>query len=264
MARSSKTTDKGKAAKLKVAEAMQEDTYKGIVRIDSEVLKALGIRPGAPVIIESKDGASVALADRAMPSDLGLAIVRMDGQMRRNVKTGIGEYVFVKAADIKEAKRVVIAPAQKGVMVRGHPSAFRRSLLGRAVMKGDLISMGGAQSRRQTLADSPFGDIFNMFGEDMLSGFGSFGLSRIKFIVVNTAPATAVLITQNTELEVKPEAVKLKDETIQDITYEDIGGLKEEITKVREMIEIPLKQPAVFERLGVQPPKGVLLRGESR
>jgi len=261
MAIGSKTTDKVKAAKLKVAEAMQEDTYKGIVRIDSQVLKELGIRPGAVVKIEGKDRASVALVDRALPSDLGLPIIRMDGLIRRNAGASIGEYAFVKAADAKEAKRVVLAPARKGVIVQGHPTTFKRSLLGRPVMKGDIISLGGARARRRTLSGSPFEDIFNMFGEDLAGGFGGFGIGGLKFVVVSTNPSDCVLITQNTEVEVKAQAVKIKEERIPDIAYEDIGGLETEITKVREMIEIPLKQPEVFERLGVQPPKGVLLRG---
>jgi len=251
-------TPKEKVAKLKVGEAMQEDTYKGIVRVDSQILKELGIRAGSVVIIEGKDKASVALVDRALPSDLGLPIIRMDGLIRRNSGTSIGEYAFVRAADVKEAKTVTIAPARKGVIIQGHPMTFQKSLLGRPVMKGDIISMGGARARRRTMSGSPFEDIFNMFGEDLMSGFGVGGL---KFAIVNTSPAGAVLITQNTEIEVKSQAVAMKDEHIPDITYEDIGGLKEEIIKVREMIEIPLKHPEVFERLGVQPPKGVLLRG---
>jgi len=250
-----------KAAKLKVAEAMQEDTYKGIVRVDSHVLKELGIRPGAVVKIEGQGRASVALVDRALPSDLGLPIVRMDGLIRRNAGTSIGEYAFVKAADVKEAKSVVLAPARKGVIVQGHPMTFKKSLLGRPVMKGDVIGLGGARARQRTLSGSPFENIFNMFGEDLMSGFGGFGLGGLKFVVVNTNPADAVLITQNTEIEVKAQAVKVQENHIPDITYEDIGGLEGEIIKVREMIEIPLKQPEVFERLGVQPPKGVLLRG---
>ncbi len=252
---------KGKIAKLKVAEAMQEDTYKGIVRVDSQVLKELGIRPGAIVKIEGQGRASVALVDRALPSDLGLAIVRMDGLIRRNAGASIGEFAFVRPANVKEAKSVVLAPARKGVIIQGHPMTFKKSLLGRPVMKGDVIGLGGARARRRTLSGSPFEDIFNMFGEDLAGGFGGFGLGGIKFVVVNTSPADAVLITQNTSIEVKPQAVKIKDEQIPDITYEDIGGLEGEIIKVREMIEIPLKQPEVFERLGVQPPKGVLLRG---
>ena len=252
---------KEKVAKLKVAEAMQEDTYKGIVRVDSGILKELGIRAGSVVKIESKDRASVALVDRALPSDLGLPIVRMDGLIRRNAGASIGEYAFVKAADVKEAKTVTIAPARKGIVVQGHPMTFQKSLLGRPVMKGDVISMGGARARRRTLSGSPFEDIFNMFGEDLMSGFGGFGIGGLKFVIVNTNPTGAVLITQNTQIDVKSQAVAMKDEHIPDITYEDIGGLKEEIVKVREMIEIPLKHPEVFERLGVQPPKGVLLRG---
>ncbi len=247
-----------KEIRLKVAEAAQDDVNKGIVRIDSQLMKKVGIQAGSIVEIEG-ERKTVAIVDRAFPADVGLSIIRMDGLTRRNAKTSIGEFIKIKKAEVKPAKTITIAPAQKGLMVQAHPSTFQRALLGRAIVKGDVISLGGARRRQRTFSGSPFEEIFNMMSEDM--GFSGLGFSDIKFVVVSTNPKEAVLITEDTRIDVRSEAVELKEERIPDVTYEDIGGLDEEIKKIREMIEIPLKHPEIFDRLGVQPPKGVLLFG---
>lgn len=243
--------------KVKVAEAFQDDVNKGVVRIDSRFLKEGNIKPGDIVEIEG-ESKTVAIVDRAYPGDIGLDIIRMDGIIRRNSKTGLGEVVIVRKADVKEAKKVVIAPARKGIMIKAPPELFTRGLLGRAVVKGDIISLGGAKRRRSVMMESPFfNDVFNMLDEGMVG----FGFSDIKFLVVETNPKQAVLITENTEISLNPEAVELKEDKLPEVSYEDVGGLDEEIKKVREMVELPLKHPEIFERLGIEPPKGVLLHG---
>ena len=182
----------------------------------------------------------------------------MDGILRRNAKTGIGEVVKVRKCEIKEAKLVTIAPAQKGVMVQADPEVFKRGLLGRAVIKGDIVALGGARSRRRTMSGSPFEDIFDVFEQGFM---GNFGFGGLKFIVADANPKQAVIITETTEIRVNPKAVEITEELVPDVTYEDIGGLSEEIKKIREMVELPLKHPEIFERLGIEPPKGVLLHG---
>jgi transitional endoplasmic reticulum ATPase len=246
-----------KSLKLKVAEAIQDDVNKGIVRVDSSFMHQIGVRPGDIVQIKG-ERETVGIVDRAYPGDIGLNIIRMDGIIRRNSKTGIGEIVEVTKADIKEAKKVTIAPAQKGVVVRASPNIFKQGLLGRAVSKGDIVSLGGTKRRRTTMSESPFfNDIFSM-SNDNVSGFG---FTDLKFIVASSDPKGAVVITEQTEVTFNPEAVELKEERVLEVTYEDIGGLDEEIKKIREMVELPLKHPEVFEKLGVEPPKGVLLHG---
>ncbi len=246
-----------KRIKLKVAEAIQDDVNKGIVRIDSNFMHELGIRPGDIVEING-ERMTVGIADRAYPSDIGVNIIRMDGILRRNAKTGIGEVVLVKKALVKEAKRVTIAPAQKGIIIRASPAIFKQGLLGRAVMKGDIVSLGGTNRRRSTMSTSPFfHDIFSMLDE----GMPGYGFSDIKFIVVDTDPKQAVVISDLTDVRFNPEAVEFEEEKVLEVTYEDIGGLTDEIKKIREMVELPLKHPEIFERLGIEPPKGVLLHG---
>ena len=247
-----------KQIKLRVAEAIQDDVNKGIVRIDSSFMHQIDVRPGDIVEING-ERATVGIADRAYPGDIGLNIIRLDGLLRRNARTSIGELVVVKKADVKEAKKITIAPARKGVMIRASPMIFKQGLLGRAVKKGDVVSLGGTRKRRSTMSSSPFFDeVFNMLDENMVG----FGLGDLRFIVAKSEPDEAVIITENTEVAFNPEA-ELEDEekALPEVTYEDIGGLEEEVKKVREMVELPLKYPEIFERLGIEPPKGVLLHG---
>ncbi|HLD02780.1 MAG TPA: CDC48 family AAA ATPase, partial [Candidatus Nanoarchaeia archaeon] len=246
-----------KELKLKVAEAIQDDVNKGIVRIDSSFLSELGVKPGDIIELEG-ERKTVAIADRAYPGDIGLNIVRMDGIIRKNSKTGIGEMVVVRKSDVKEGKKVIIAPARKGIVIRASPEIFKQGLLGRALTKGDIVSLGGTRRRRSTMMESPFfEDVFNILDESMMG----FGFSDIKFIVVDTNPKQAVIITEHTEVVFNPEAVEVKEELVPEVSYEDIGGLDDEIKKIREMVELPLKHPEIFERLGIEAPKGVLLHG---
>jgi transitional endoplasmic reticulum ATPase len=246
-----------KEAQLKVMEALQEEAYKGIVRMDTHTMNLIGARPGDVVEIEGSR-VTVGVVDRAYPSDVGQSIIRMDGILRRNAKTGIGETVKVRQAEVKEAQTLTIAPAQKGIMVQAHPDVFKRGLLGRALVKGDIVALGGTRRRRRTMADSPFfEDIFNF--EDTL--FDNFGFSSLKFIVVESNPKQPVIITETTEIKVSPKAVEVVEDSIPEVTYEDIGGLKEEIKKIREMVELPLRHPEIFKQLGIEPPAGVLLHG---
>ncbi len=244
---------------LNVVEALQDDVYKGIARIDSGIMKQLGINRGD--VIKIKGGReTVAIADRAYPSDVGEKIIRIDGILRKNAKTGLGDIVKISKVNVKEAKKIIIAPAQKGIRVQADSNSLRRGLLGRTIVKGDIVILGGVQ-RRQDLLSEMFGDNFeespfgNVFGN--LGG----GITQIKFVVVNSNPSQPVIITENTEITLNSKAVEITEENIPGINYEDIGGLEEEIKKIREMVEIPIKHPEIFQKLGIEPPKGVLLHG---
>ena len=185
-----------KKSKLKVAEAIQDDVHKGIVRIDTNFMKEMGVRPGD--IVSMKGGKeTVAIVDRAYPGDIGLNIIRMDGLIRRNAKTGIGEYVALEKAEVKEAQKITIAPARAGIVVKASPNIFKQGLLGRAVVKGDILSLGGTRRRRRTMSSSPFfDDVFSMLDENLMS----FGFGDLKFVVIATNPKDAVVITENTEI----------------------------------------------------------------
>jgi transitional endoplasmic reticulum ATPase len=252
-----KKEDSTNSARLKVAEAIQDDVNKGIVRIDSNFMQQVSVKSGDIVEIEG-ERKTVAIIDRAYPGDIGLNIIRMDGIVRRNAKTGIGELVKISKAEVKEAKKITIAPAKKGVVIKASPNIFKQGLLGRAVTKGDIVSLGGTSRRRTTMSHSRFfEDVFGMLDEDVMG----FGFGDIKFIVADINPNQPVIITESTEIIFNPEAVEVTEEAILEVTYEDLGGLEDEIQKVREMVELPLKHPEIFERLGIDPPKGILLHG---
>ena len=251
-----------KTVQLKVVEALQDDAYKGIARIDSEIMRSLEIRRGDVILIKG-NRQTVAIADRAYPADVGEGIIRIDGIIRRNSKTGIGDVVLISKTDVKESKKIMIAPAQKGIMIQADSESLKRGLLGRSIVKGDIVVLGGVQRRRDLMSEE-FGDFNDVFG-DFLGGMGfgnlGGGITQIKFLVINTTPNQPVIITENTEVVLNPKAVEVSDEKIPELTYEDIGGLSDEIKKIREMVEIPLKHPEIFEKLGIEPPKGVLLYG---
>jgi transitional endoplasmic reticulum ATPase len=251
-----------KKVQLKVMEALQDDAYKGIARIDYEIMKSLDVKRGDVILIKG-NRETVAIADRAYPADVGEGTIRIDGIIRRNAKSGIGDVVSISKAEVKEAKKVMIAPAQKNIMVQGDSESLKRGLLGRAVLKGDVVVLGGVQRRRDLMSEE-FGDLNDIFGDFFGGmGFGNLGggITQIKFLVVNSNPNQPCYISENTEVTLNPKAVEVSDETIPELNYEDIGGLSEEIKKIREMVEIPMKHPEIFEKLGIEPPKGVLLHG---
>jgi transitional endoplasmic reticulum ATPase len=251
---------KEKGIRLKVVESLQDDVYKGVARIDSQVMRELGLVRGDIItIVGGRE--TMAIVDRAYPADVGENIIRIDGLIRKNAKVGVGENVVVRKAVAKPAAKVTIAPVQHGIMVQADPEMLKNGLLGRPVMKGDVISLGGLNRRRDMMGGDDFPDIFgdlqNLFG--MHGGFP--GFQQIKFAVVSTSPNQPCFINEDTEITLSPKAVEISEESIPEIAYEDIGGLKEEIKKIREMVELPLKHPELFEKLGIEPPKGVLLYG---
>ncbi len=245
--------------KLKVVEALQDDAYKGIARIDTGIMRQLGLKRGDVISINGQKE-TVAIVDRAYPADIGEKIIRIDGIIRKNARTGIGEIVDIKKTEIKEAKKITMAPSQKGIMVKADPEVLKQGLLGRALVKGDIVVLGGTARRKDIMSDMMsemgLGDIFPELNE----GFGISGF-QTKFIIASTQPTQPCIITENTEVTLNPKAIEISEEKMPDVSYEDIGGLEDEIKKVREMVELPLKHPEIFDKLGIEPPKGVLLHG---
>ena len=244
----------GNDSKLKVGELTERGDFgRGIARISAKDMKKLEINEGDAIEIEGKRK-TVALAVRAYPADVGLDVIRMDGLMRRNCGASISEVVKVRKAAAQEAKIITIAPARKGIVIHMSGDLMKRNLLMRPVSTGDIIIPNPVVRSRR---DNFFEDFFGMDFEFMFTPFG-----EEKFVVVSTDPKGPVRITKNTEVELLPQATEvLEEKTIPDVTYEDLGGLHEEVKLVREMIELPLKHPELFERLGIEPPKGVLLHG---
>ncbi|MFH1396727.1 MAG: CDC48 family AAA ATPase [archaeon] len=253
------TDKKSSEIKLKVMEAVQDDVNRGIIKIDSNFLKQINVNPGDVVeVIGARKTASI--AERAYPGDIGLNIVRMDGNTRTNAKTSVGELVSIQKVEVEIAKKVLIAPTNKQVVLRASPHLFKLGLSGKALMKGDLVSLGRSKTPKmdQPVGSSSVNDIFTAMEER----FSGMGLGDLKFMVVDTEPKNKIVVVdKDTEVELSSRAVELKEEVAIGVNYEDIGGLGEEIKNVREMIELPLRHPEVFEKLGIEAPKGVLLFG---
>lgn len=242
---------------LRVAEALQQDVGKGIIRMDKELLSKMNVAPGDIVEIIGKRTTG-AIVGQAYPADVGLEIVRMDGLTRSNAGTSIGEMVTVRRIKIRVAKKVVLAPATKGLRIMASGDIIKRNILGRAVTRGDILSLISPRRTRETFKEFPASEkIFREFFESTTP----FSLGEIKFAIVSTNPAGIVRINDETEVEVRPESVEIIEKKVPDVTYDDVGGLKQEISKVREMIELPLRHPEIFDRLGIDPPRGVLLHG---
>ena len=244
--------------RLKVGElTAREEAGRGIARLDTKSMSKIGIKEGDIIEIEGKKK-TACIAVRAYPADVGLNIIRIDGITRRNAGTALGEYVKVRKAEVKEAKKVVIAPAEKGVIVHYSSNLMKQNLFMRPVVKGDIIVPSPAMRRRgNSLLEDFFGLDFEEFFIPTFPG-------DTRFVVVKTEPDGIVQITDLTELEILPQlpsSLKLEEKAIPTVTYEDIGGMRDVVKKVREMIELPLRHPELFERLGIEPPKGVLLYG---
>ncbi len=240
--------------RLKVAEADQRDVGKGIVRIDEKFRNALGINIFDVVEIKGERATS-AVVGRSYPQDEGLDVIRMDGLIRTNAKTSLGEFVEVTKAEWKEAKKITLAPVTQNIHIYAPSESLRAIFRNRTVSKGDIISTTSVRKPRESYGNEV---MFEHAFQDFFGG--SFGLGEIKLHVVSTAPAGIVKITDITELELLPEAVAPPQE-IPEVMYEDLGGIKPALTRIREIIELPLRHPELFNRLGIDAPKGVLLHG---
>ena len=225
------------AVTLKVARAHhQSEVGLGRARIDGDTRKTLNIDVGEIIEIIGKKR-TAAKVFRAAHEDEGKSIIRIDGMIRGNAGVSIGEKVAVKKADANSAKKVIVAPKiPHGKRVRfgqGVEGLFKKGLLNRAVVKGDEIIIPNIA---------------------LMGGF-------LPFVVASTTPNGIVQIGDFTELSVRTEPIEVTELTRPSVTYEDVGGLEGELLRIREMIELPLKHPEIFSRLGIDPPKGILLYG---
>ena len=220
---------------LKVSEAFQQDVGYGRARIDHQTRIDLDLSVGDVIEIEGTK-TTAAVVWRAHPSDEGKAIIRIDNLTRKNAGTALGERVKIRRANVREAKEVVLAPLiSEGQQIQfgsGIEHLIKKGLMKRPLTKGDTI---------------------------VIPGIALFG-SALPFVIVDVKPSGIVFISELTNMIVREEAAKVSEEGPR-VSYEDIGGLHDELSKVREMIELPLKHPELFDRLGIDPPKGVLLYG---
>jgi transitional endoplasmic reticulum ATPase len=240
--------------KLKVAEAFsQSDIGRSVARIDPKCMEKLNLHDGDIIEIEGNKLTTATVV--ASKADASLGILRIDSYLRKNAGTSIGEEVTIRAAQIKEAKKVKLAPVDQEIAIQGNINGI---FLNRIVNKGDIIITGARRQQPKT-SNMMFDDFINQMMTNMTS------IGEIKLAVVNTKPLGPVKITEDTQIEMETKPVdpaKFEGvENLIDVSYEDIGGLQNEVKKIREMVEIPLKRPELFKQLGISAPKGVLLHG---
>ncbi len=214
-----------------VKEAARDDAGRGIARLSIEVMRALSLVSGDVIEIAGKKRAT-AIVWPGFAQDTGQSILRIDGTVRANAGTGVDERVRIRKVEVGVAKKVVIQPTQSIRLVGGE-QYLARVLRGRPVMEGQAV--------RVDVIGNP-----------------------LTLIIAKVTPKGIAVVTEDTEIELKETPYtgeEGKKKEVSDVHYEDIGGLSRELEMVREMIELPLRHPELFERLGIEPPKGVLLYG---
>ncbi|MEM4830717.1 MAG: AAA family ATPase, partial [Zestosphaera sp.] len=221
---------KGREVMVRVAEASKNDAFRGKVRIPSKILNSIGAEEGDAIEIIGRRS-TVAIAWPALPEDDEKDIIRMDGIIRKNAGVSIGDRVIIRRVEVKPALSVKLALTDSSSQISGGESTLKmikRRLLNYALVEGDLVP-------------------FQLLG------------SVIFLQVISTRPAGPVLVDESTRLVlINKPAQTLR---MMRVTYEDVGGMKEVVERVRELIELPLKHPELFRKLGIEPPKGVLLYG---
>ncbi|MBW9116433.1 CDC48 family AAA ATPase [Rhizobium cauense] len=237
---------------LQVANTRPQDSGASIARLTEDSMAKIGVSEGDVIELAGKRH-TAAIAMRPYPEDEGLDIIRLDGLQRINAGTSSGDHVEVRKSDAKRATKIVLAPAQKNLVLQGSGEALQRTFLHRPMVAGDVISTSVQQRiGRAASSDSLTRGFFEM---------PAYGLQEIRLVVVSTTPRGIVQMTEDTRVELRPQFEEPTTPRRADVTYDDIGGLGSTVDQVREMVELPLRHPELFQRLGIDPPKGVLLYG---
>ena len=230
--------------KLTVKPLKQKDAGRGLAAIDRQAMAEMGLENGDYILIEGSNGRTVARVWPGYPEDEGRGIARIDGRLRRETGTGVDDTVQVEKADVKPASRLTVALPQN-LRVRGNIAPMiRQNLSGQAVTENQTVPVS--------------------FGLGPLSSMSG---QKVPLKIANTEPGGTVVVTDSTEIEISERPAEQLSETAAEqtatpsVTYEDIGGLDSELEQVREMIELPMRHPELFQQLGIEPPKGVLLQG---
>ncbi|MBS3749346.1 MAG: CDC48 family AAA ATPase [Candidatus Thermoplasmatota archaeon] len=214
---------------LKVKEAKPRDSGRGIARIDQQILDQLNIIPGDAVTLTGKNK-TASIAWPGYPEDTGSGTIRIDGTTRKNAGIGIDDKINIQQTTVKPAQKLTLAPTEELKLIGGE-EYLSQILEGRIITRGDLIEL-------------------TVMGR------------KIDLVVTKLNSQTEhAIIQQTTNVKISEKPTKPEEQKIPKISYEDIGGLNDEIKQVREMIELPLKHPELFEKMGIEPPKGVLLHG---
>jgi transitional endoplasmic reticulum ATPase len=248
------TLDRVTSRKVQVASLPPADSGRGFARLPDKLMDELGLDEGDVIEIVGKR-MTAARAIRPYGEDEGIDIIRLDGLQRANAGVGSADYVEVRKAVSKPATRVVFAPAQPNLRLQGSADALKRSFAGRPLVEGDTVATTGHQRINTDMPDHV----------RQLLNAPAFALQELRLVVVSAVPKGIVHIDEKTAVELLPEYTARDGggdgPRRADVTYDDLGGMRDTIDALREMVELPLRHPELFQRLGVDPPKGVLLHG---
>ena len=244
------TIERVKSRKVQVASLPPADSGRGFARLADKLMDELGLVEGDVIEIVGKRS-TAARAIRPYGEDENIDIIRLDGLQRANAGVGSGDFVEVKKADSKPATKVVFAPAQPNVRLQGSAEALKRTFAGRPLVEGDTVATTGHQRINADMPDHI----------RQLLNAPAFALQELRLVVASAAPKGIVHIDDKTAVELLSEYTVTDGQRRADVTYDDLGGMRDTIDGLREMVELPLRHPELFQRLGVDPPKGVLLHG---
>jgi transitional endoplasmic reticulum ATPase len=230
--------------KLTVKPLKQKDAGRGLAAIDRQAMAEMELENGDYILLDGSGGRTVARVWPGYPEDEGRGIVRIDGRLRRETGVGVDDTVGVEPAEVNPARRLTVALPQN-LRVRGNIAPMiRQNLSGQAVTENQTVPVS--------------------FGLGPLSSMSG---QKVPLKIADSEPGGTVVVTDSTEIEISERPAEQLSEatpeesTTPNVTYEDIGGLDTELEQVREMIELPMRHPELFQQLGIEPPKGVLLEG---
>ncbi|SDJ61866.1 transitional endoplasmic reticulum ATPase [Halovenus aranensis] len=231
--------------RLTVKPLKQKDAGRGLAAVDRQAMEEMDLENGDYILIEGEGGRAVARVWPGYPEDSGRGVVRIDGQLRQETGTGIDDGVTVEKADVQPAKSLTVALPQN-LRVRGNVAPMiQQNLSGQAVTKGQTVQIS--------------------FGLGPLSSMSG---QKIPLRIADSDPEGTVVVTDSTDISLSEQPAEQiageeteEAQTAPNVTYEDIGGLDDELEQVREMVELPMRHPELFQQLGIEPPKGVLLHG---
>ena len=248
-----------KNIKLRIERLDKDRSGRSLCYIDQEIMKKIEISTGDIIEIRGKKKTTgIAVAS---VNDKGLDVIRLDGIQRLNAGATIGEFVEIKKAQVYAAEEIILTPTRPNVDLKRQAESIKGKLIDKPVVIGDIVDIYGSFIQDKD-SDNPMNDIMKLFPFKMGNKKRS-TIGTLRLIVENCKPTGKVVkITRDTQIKVN-KRVAVLNVSGGVVTYDDVGGLTEEIQRIREMVELPLKHPELFHRLNIDPPKGVLFYGPS-
>ena len=250
---------KRKETKLRIERLEKNRSGRSLCYIDQDAMNNLGLHTGDIIEITGNKKKTTGIVVTSV-ADKGKDIIRLDGLQRLNAGATIGEYVNIKLADVYPAEEIVLTPTRENIDLKRQAEAIKGKLIDKPVVVGDIVDVLGTFINMDPDMENPMNEIMKMF-----SGGGKKRptLGTLRLVVEGSSPTGKIVkITRDTRIKIN-KRVAVLNVSGGVVTYDDVGGLTDEIQRIREMVELPIKHPELFHRLNIDPPKGVLFYGPS-